>query len=130
MASGAETTTMKPKTLSASSLSVAEKCMARWKTEYIDRVRGPGGSAADLGTTCHAALEEFVTICYIADEKMPDEWMILKTCYDRAFPVTFGSDFSVPEYADGIDMLMKWHKQNVPNLRGHEILSTEKKETF
>lgn len=119
---------MIPKSLSASSLSVAEKCMARWKTEYFDRVRGPGGSAADLGTTCHSALEQYVKLCYFADEPMPAEWAILEAAYRNAFPKDFGHDLSVPEFADGLAMLSDWFKRT--KLDDREILSTERKENF
>lgn len=119
---------MIPKSLSASSLSVAEKCMARWKTEYFDRVRGPGGSAADLGTTCHAALEQYVKLCYLADEPMPAEWAILEAAYRNAFPRNFGHDLSVPEFADGLAMLSDWFKRT--DFEDREILSTERKENF
>lgn len=119
---------MIPRTLSASSLSVAEKCMARWKTEYLNRVRGPGGSAADLGTTCHSALEQYVKLCYLADEPMPNEWAILEAAYRNAFPKDFGNDLSVPEFADGLSMLSDWFKRT--KFDDREVLSTERKETF
>lgn len=119
---------MIPKSLSASSLQVAQKCMARWAAEYYNRVRGPGGSAADLGTTCHAALEAYVNMCYIADERMPAEWKILEALYRKSFPILFGHDLSVPEYADGLQMLEAWFKRT--DFSDREILSTERKERF
>lgn len=53
---------MEPKSLSATALQVFMECPARFNAEYINRVRiqGPGGTAGDLGSLIHAALEWWV----------------------------------------------------------------------
>lgn len=125
--------TMIPRTLSASSLSVAQRCMARWKTEYFDRVRGPGGSAANLGTTCHAALESFINNCFGGTlPPLPAEFNMLVAYYNQHFIAIYGPDLSVPHYQEGLDMLANWYNRTVKSgdLASREIISTERKEKF
>lgn len=123
---------MIPRTLSASSLGVAQNCMARWKTEYFDRVRGPGGSAADLGTTCHAALESFINDCFMKHDKLPAEFVLLTAYYNQHFAAIYGPDLSVPHYQEGLDMLASWYNRTVKSgqLSDRKIISTERKEKF
>lgn len=116
---------MIPRTLSASSLAVAEKCMRRWKAEYMDRVPGVGGTAASLGTTCHAALEDFVQR-YIKTGEW--DWDVLEIYYQASFSKIFGFDRTVPEYADGLNMLHQWYRRT--DLSDRTVISCEKKESF
>ena len=116
---------MIPRTVSASSLAVAEKCMRRWKAENLDRVPGMGGNAASLGTTCHAALEKFVEE-YLKNGTW--SWDDLSIYYQFAFGTIFGFDSSVPEYDDGLQMLNKWFSRT--SLDDRTVLSCESKESF
>jgi hypothetical protein len=61
---------MIPKSVSASSLDVAEKCMAMYRASHLDRGAGLGNPAAQLGTTLHAALEKFVDPSMIKSRRL------------------------------------------------------------
>ena len=117
---------MIPRTLSASSLSVAEKCLRRWKAEYMDRIpTESGNTAAALGTTCHAALERFVELYMKTGEW---DWDTLQMFYARAFSTTMGYDDTIPEYDDGLQMLNKWFSRT--DLGDRTVISCEQKESF
>lgn len=119
---------MLPKTLSATSLQVASLCMARWKAEYLERTPGFSGFAANIGTTCHGALEHFVKAVYIEKTHQPS-WDLLVQFYQIAYIETFQSaDFDTPEYKDGIDLVKKWYKRT--SFDGFQVESCEVKETI
>ena len=107
---------MIPRTLSASSLQVAQLCMDRWKAEYMDRAANMSNNAADVGTACHAALETFVKQRFIdktlVDVTRKQELDVLIGLYQIGFVQTFGhTDFTTDEYEDGLELVKKWHKR-------------------
>lgn len=120
---------MIPRSISASALNVAEQCLARYKAENIDRVsRGSGGSAALLGTSCHAGLEEYVKACYIEGREQPGLELLL-TYYKQGYIDTFDTaDAEGDVYDDGIEMLTRWYERT--SFEGFEVISAEIKETF
>lgn len=119
---------MKPRTLSASSLQVAQLCMARWKAQYVDRVQGIGGTAANLGTTCHQALEDYVQNLIATHNTTGGKWVALEANYRIAFQKLFGHDTSVPEFKDGMSMLRNWHRRT--DFSDRDIISCEQKNSF
>lgn len=121
---------MRPKTLSASSIKVAQLCMARWKAEYFERGGGFSGTAANTGTACHGALELFVQAVFIDKKILWDDLGSLEIFYMKSFTETFGhADFNSPEYKDGWTLVKKWHKRtDLSDV--HRVVSVEQKHQF
>lgn len=120
---------MKPSSLSATALQVAELCPARYKVEHIDRIKGQGGFAANLGSTVHLALEMYVTAVYINEQNKPS-LDLLKDHYRLAYMHIFQTgDPSGEVYDDGLDMIEKWFEKNSFS-DVLQVVSCELKETF
>lgn len=118
---------MIPRTISATSLQVANLCMARWEAEYLDRTPGFSGVAANIGTAVHGGLEKFVKLCYIDKTHDPSEPLLIDL-YNIAYVETFQSaDLGTPEYRDGLALTRKWYKRTEIT---SEVLSVEVKETI
>lgn len=121
---------MIPKTLSATSLHVAELCMARWEAEMFHRGKGQWNTAAMLGTTVHNALEQYVKLC-IMDSQFPATEKQLLEFFLMQYYATFGSGGNLKEdenYLDGVKMLKAWFKRT--DFTGVKVLSVEIKENF
>lgn len=119
---------MIPKSLSASSLNVAALCMKRWEAEYIDRVPGISGWAANIGTSCHGALEEFIRTCYI-EKSLEPSWDLLHKLYLISYTDTFGSaDTTTAEFKDGLKMVRRWFDRT--DMAGFEVESVEVKDNI
>jgi RecB family exonuclease len=119
---------MIPPSLSASSMNIAELCMARWEAEYFNKGRGIQHTAASLGTSVHGALEMFVINCIVKTAFPATENQLLEF-FRMSYMTTFGtSDFDTEDYADGVEMLKKWIKRT--DFSTFEVLSCEVKENF
>lgn len=119
---------MKPKSLSASALQVAEMCLARFHAENILRTERPPNSAASLGTVCHSALEVYVLKVYIEKVREPDLEFLLDL-FAMFFAAQFGTfDDTSDDYRDGIDMLKRWFART--DFADREVISVEKKTKF
>lgn len=119
---------MLPKTISASALKVANLCMARYKAEYVQGGRGLGGEAADLGTTCHLALEKYVQAA-IVNKTSPPDLQVLLSCYMMAYlEIMTDHNFESALFKDGEKMMRVWHARN--DFEGIEVLSCESKQSF
>lgn len=119
---------MEPKSLSATSLHVAELCLSRWEAEHYHRGRTVSGDAATLGSTVHGALENFVKACYLEKAKEPSLKLLIDF-YKMSFIEWFGSiDADSTEYNDGLEMLMKWF--NRTSFEGVRVISCEQKDHF
>lgn len=124
---------MIPRTLSASSLQVAALCMDRWKAEYVDRTPNFSNLAADVGTTVHGALEQFVKAVYLEKTHVGLDRVkqkeLLVTFYKLSYVETFGTtDMETAEYKDGFDLAMKWFSRT--DLSDTLVESAELKETI
>lgn len=121
---------MRPKTLSASALNVAELCLDRYKAENIDRVPRIENDAASLGTVCHAALEQYVKLKMLGEKEDPSkDWELLKMFFHVAFGKQFGSfETKDPRYKDGLEMLKRWIDRT--DLSVNKIVSCEVKSSF
>ncbi len=117
---------MIPVTLSASSIHVADLCMKRWEAEYANRSRGLGNDAANLGSVCHAALEDHVKECYI-DKTQEASLERLLAQYRVYFISSFG-DTEHEFYDDGVQMITVWF--NRTDLSDVEVLDVENKKSF
>jgi hypothetical protein len=120
-----------PRTLSATSLSVADACLARWWAEQFKRGRGFSTStAADLGTTCHNALEMYVKT-YVMGRGDDYKWdfSLLTDLFKMAYSETFNTaDLSGPDFDAGIEMMSRWFMRT--SFKGVNVLSCETKETI
>lgn len=122
---------MIPSSLSASSLNVAELCLARWKAENFHRSKGMGGSAASLGTSCHGALEMFVNATRPELGGDESKWTLkfLLDLYRLSYMETFGTvDATGDIFDDGVAMLTDWFKRQ--DFTGVTVISTERKHNF
>lgn len=119
---------MEPRSISASALKVAGACMARYEAEYIDRARGLSTSAADLGTTCHLALQTYVQTA-VMDGTQPQTVDYLLSCYTNAFLEVMRSwDYDSPIFKDGANMMRVWHERN--DFSTFTVISCEVKSSF
>lgn len=120
---------MIPRTLSASSLNVAELCMARWEAENFNRGANLSNKAADTGTAVHGGLEYFVDWCILQGHK--EDWTEakLRECYEVSYMETFRSgDFAADTFSDGWNLCLVWLKRT--DLTKRKVLSVEQKLTF
>lgn len=122
---------MIPKSLSATALDVADKCLARYHASNFSRVNAPRTDrdrASLLGTTVHAALEYYVKTAIMEQATEPSlEYLLL--CFNTCFDDNFGSgERKSSEYKDGNKMLQVWYKRT--DFSDIEVLSCEVKENF
>lgn len=118
---------MIPLTLSASSLQVAELCLARFNAEYGQFGKTFQGNAASLGSSIHGAFEAYVKACYI-EKKLEPTLANLLLYYQMSYMKTFGTaDMEGPEYEDGLDLIKRWHKRTVFE---HPVIEVEVKKNF
>lgn len=119
---------MIPKSLSASSLQVADACLARWVAEYHLRAPQISGTAASLGTAVHGGLEMYVQVCYI-DKSHEPSLQLLLDLYKMSYIQTFDSaNLATVEFMDGAAMCETWY--NRTDFSEFEVISVEKKDTF
>lgn len=113
---------MEPKHLSASAIQTFEGCEARYASTHLGRTPDVSGTAADLGTACHEALE-----LYVAENHhlVPDSLNVLELFYRDAYNRLFTDDSRRKE---GLDMLRNWYSRQ--DWTGRTVLSTEQRETF
>ena len=116
---------MKPKSLSASAVKAFSTCPSRWVAESHKRM-GKGGSAANLGTAVHGALENWVKGDH---HKMPSSgFNIMEKMFEVEYVGLFGMDDD--RFSEGVDMLRDWYKRNHPFPEDLTVLSTERKSNF
>lgn len=122
---------MIPKSFSASSLQVAENCLARYKAEFIDYGRSPSASAANVGIVCHGTLEEFIRAVFMRRDA---EWdmKVFLDIFNQQYTLIFGSNQSKPEYDDAKSLCLAWFKRGglYDYLSSVKILSLESKSNF
>lgn len=121
---------MIPKSLSASSLLVSEACLARWKVENHDKAPQASSEPADIGTTCHFALEHFVKAVYLDERVAWDDVKYLNDMYEIGYVETFGTtNTDTDAFRDGAAMVAKWYDTNKGGLP-HKVISCEVKSSF
>lgn len=119
---------MKPYSVSASSLKVADLCLARYAAENIGRAPQLSNNAADLGTTLHSALEDYVRLCFIDRTAEPKLEMLLNL-YKLHYTTMFDSNYKSAIYKDGLKMANDWWARS-GYLSDTEIISCEQKNFF
>lgn len=119
---------MIPKTLSASAITAAEGCLARWLGEYSEQGRGIGRGFTMVGSACHDALEPYVRAVYIDKTKAPN-FDYLKSLFEISYMKVFNStDFKTAEFKDGLSLLKKWFERT--DLSTVTVLEVENKKRF
>jgi len=116
-----------PKSLSATALQVWESCPARYAAETLHKTPMPSGWAADLGTTCHTALQEYVQRVYIDKADTPSLELLL-TIFNNAFTEMFGTSRDDLRH-DGLRMMENWFLRSA-DLAERDIIQLETKENF
>lgn len=120
---------MIPRSLSATSMQVAELCMARWKAEQFSRATGISHSAATLGTSVHGALEMYVKEVYLEQHGVEPSLKLLLDFFQISYMTTFGTaDTNSEDFRDGVDMLERWYKRT--DFSTFKVLSCENKTSF
>ncbi len=114
---------MIPRSLSASSVQGFEACPARWVAEWAKKAPQPSSSAADLGTACHGALEQYVK--QDLHLKHEDNYPALVALFDTEYEALFDDQ---SRHTEGVKMLHNWHARQ--NWVDRTVLSTEKKDNF
>ena len=112
---------MEPRSLSATAVTVFESCEARYRAQYIEGGREPGGKAANLGSAVHDELELMVKGGYWDD---PGKW---EREWDEITAPRYG--LTVDEAAEGLEMLRNWFEWVSENPMG-EVIAVEVKESF
>jgi hypothetical protein len=118
---------MEPTSLSPTSLQVWSLCPARWVAEKYKRAETLSGAAADLGTTCHAALESFVGRVYVTGG-YKNTLEHLLWCFAEAWDEKMRIPRDGPAWDDGNQMMENWHRRH--DLSGRKIVSLETKSHF
>jgi len=120
---------MIPKSFSATAFNVAELCLARYQAEHIERGKGFGGVAANLGTSVHGALEEYVKAVHIPGASGNGSEKLLLDFFKLSYMDTFHTtDFETVDYLEGVEMLKKWFKRT--DFTKFTVISCEVKENF
>jgi hypothetical protein len=117
--------------LSASSLSVADLCLARWEAEQFNRAPGFSGNAAQLGSAVHGGLELYVktNIQPVPESQRKESLEDLIQYYKMSYMSVFGTtDLTGDLYEAGLEMVTNWFKRT--SFAGVEVISVEAKTTF
>lgn len=103
---------------------VYELCPKRWEAEYQDRVDSPAGSAANLGTACHAAMQTWVEDGHhLLDLTVEQKAERIGKLFDREYERLFGGDYSRRD--EGRSLCGNWAQRT--SFEGVTVLSTERK---
>lgn len=122
---------MIPNSISASSLTNAELCLAMFNAVNMSKGTGSGSEPAMLGTVLHHALEHFTEPEYVASRKW--EWSRLKEGFLLGWNATFvGQRPEGDWWDDGIAILEKWYNRSdiATDILDTEIVSREQKSKF
>lgn len=120
---------MIPTSLSATAMQTATLCLSRYAAENMGKNRTASSAPADLGTSIHNALEDFVKSVYMGDSRATPSIKYLLDLYKMHFMVTFNSiDPAGEMYEDGVTMLTRWFERT--DLSDVTVLSVEEKTPF
>ena len=114
---------MEPTSLSATALQVYMDCPAKFKVQYIDKVRisSGGGTAGDMGSLIHAVLELWV----MDGQIKPITWMVSKL---KELAPNYGIDAAQVKIAS--KMIEAWRARWDEPQQKFGVLQAEVKETF
>lgn len=120
-----------PKTLSASSVKTWLACPSRFVAENIHKGANFEGDAALLGTTLHAALEDFLRGVKITKQVMWDEEQLLEI-YREKYIHIISPDTNTEWYREGQAILINWFSRPymLEDIVKSTIISFEEKNFF
>jgi hypothetical protein len=123
-----ERTPMLPNSLSASSIKTFLGCPSRYVAENFRRGSNFQGSAANLGSALHGALEDFVRGVRITKHITWDEALLLEL-YREHYIKILGPDVNTDLYRDGHRLLIEWFNRSYTfdDIFGRRIISLEAK---
>lgn len=123
---------MNPYSFSATSLQVAELCMARYKAEYIDRARNIQGTAANVGIVCHGTFEHFLRGIFIRKDIAGWDKDKFLELFHENYDEVFGPNRTLPEYEDAKSLCIKWFERpnHYEQLQRVTVLSLESKNSY
>ena len=122
---------MIPRTVSASSLELADKCLSAYAASSLNRGgTGLSNEPARLGTCLHEALETYTNPAFMAAGMWDLEFLL--TCFQAAFFKHFGANTQSDWYKQGMQILTNWHNRpyQQSEIQNTLILSREVKESF
>lgn len=121
---------MIPTSVSASSLELADKCLASYAASSFNRAAGFGNDPAKLGTCLHEALETYTNPSFMSTGMWDLEFLL--TLFQAAYFKHFGPDTTSEWYQQGMQILTGWHNRPYQKAEIHDtkILSREVKESF
>lgn len=122
---------MIPLSISASSLTNAQLCLAMFNATNVERGTDGGSPPAMLGTTLHYALEHFTEPEYLKSRQW--EWSRLKEGFVLGWEQTFvGEAMSGQWWDDGLQILQKWYNRRdiASDILDVDVLSREMKYNF
>ena len=121
---------MIPNTVSASSLELADKCLASYAASSLNRGAGFGNDPAKLGTALHGALETYTNPAFMSTGMWDLEFLL--TCFQAEYFKLFGANTQSDWYKQGMQILTNWHNRPYQQheIQSTEILSREVKENF
>lgn len=121
---------MIPRSVSASSLELAEKCLASYTASSLNRAAGFGNDPARLGTALHGALEIFTAPGFMQAGMWDLEFLL--TCFQAEYFKLFGANTKSDWYKQGMEILTKWHQRPYQqhDIQSNTVVSREIKESF
>lgn len=117
---------MIPASVSATSLTTALQCPARYAAEHITYARGMDNPAALLGTSMHSALELYVDEVYVQRIKSPSA-ELLSDYFELFFMKNFGGGGDESLKDAGLEMCARWSSDEAQHMAGREVVSLEQK---
>src|ERR1051325_3968385 len=120
-----------PVSISASSLTNAQLCLALFKATNYERGTGTGSPPAMLGSTLHYALEHFTEPSYLASREWG--WDRLKEGFFLGWQIYFPGQPPAGEWwNDGIKILEGWYNRRdiASDILDVEVISREVKHSF
>lgn len=118
---------MLPKSVSATALTTAKLCRARYKAENIEYARGWGSPAGLLGSTIHSALEDYVGEVYVDGKHGPSP-RALESLFEIHFLKNFGVEGDPKLKEAGLEMCERWSAKEEFHMAGRKVLTREVKE--
>lgn len=121
---------MRPKSVSATSLTTARGCLSRYYAENIEYARGFDNPHGKLGGVVHSALQDYVQRVYIDKVEQPSAES-LATLYELHYMKAFG----VPVDGDllweaGKEMMERWSDRETEHFTNRTPITLEQKKFF
>ena len=111
-----------------SSIKTADMCMEKWRTDIFNVVSEPLKDASELGTACHAAVEDLLNARIENQGEMSLSDMLTAFehyWFDVVDDITVWNKFTAASgYEAGLSKLKNWHEEIYPQLNPVEVEHT------